>query len=284
MVIIGPKIDNKVKEKVISKCIGLNKIIYIVPELFEITLSNARLTQIDDIPAFYIENIYLSQEQRILKRIFDIIVSLIGIVISSPIMLICYILIRLYDHGPAIYSQERVTRNNKKFKLYKFRTMVVDAEKLTGPVLATDKDDRITPIGAILRSTRLDELPQLFNVLIGDMSIVGPRPERQYFIDQFKQYIPDFEYRLTVKAGITGLAQVLGKYSTTPEDKLRYDLLYVRNYSFLLDLRIILQTIKIMFMKSSSQGLKKEKTVEELLKSMNYNVYKEVGVTRLEKV
>lgn len=284
VVIIGPKIDNKVKEKIISKCIGLNKIIYIVPELFEITLSNARLTQIDDIPAFYIENIYLSQEQRILKRTFDIIVSLIGIIISSPIMLICYILIRLYDHGPAIYSQERVTRNNKKFKLYKFRTMVVDAEKLTGPVLATDKDDRITPIGAILRSTRLDELPQLFNVLIGDMSIVGPRPERQYFIDQFKQYIPDFEYRLTVKAGITGLAQVLGKYSTTPEDKLRYDLLYIRNYSFLLDLRIILQTIKIMFMKSSSQGLKKEKTVEELLKSMNYNVYKEVGVTRLEKV
>lgn len=143
---------------------------------------------------------------------------------------------------------------------------MVDAEKYTGPVLATDKDPRITPIGALLRTTRIDELPQFFNVLMGDMSIVGPRPERQHFIAQFEKDIPDFGYRLATKAGITGLAQVLGKYTTTPKDKLRYDLLYIRNYSFMLDIKIILQTIKIMFMKVSSQGVETKKMVDKIEK------------------
>lgn len=281
-VIIGPKLDSRQKESIISHCIGVEKTIFIVPELFEIALFNAKLTQFDDIPVFCIENLELSLEQRIAKRGFDIFISLIGITLSSPIMLLAYIAIKLYDRGPAIFAQERVTRGNKVFKLYKFRTMVVNAEKHTGPVLATDKDPRITPLGAFMRSTRIDELPQLFNVLFGHMSIVGPRPERQYFIDQFKQYIPDFGYRLAVKAGITGLAQVLGKYTTTPEDKLRYDLLYIRNYSFLLDLRIVLQTIKTIFMKTSSKGFAEQKSFEELVKSMNYNVYKELGVTTIE--
>lgn len=281
-IIIGPKLDSKKKESIISHCLGVNKTVFIVPELFEIALFNAKLTQFDDVPVFCIENLQLSLEQRIAKRVFDLIVSLIGLVLASPIMLMAYIGIKLSDGGPAIFAQERVTRDNKVFKLYKFRTMVVNAEKHTGPVLATDKDPRITPLGAFMRSTRIDELPQLFNVIFGHMSIVGPRPERQYFIDQFKQYIPDFEYRLAVKAGVTGLAQVLGKYTTTPEDKLRYDLLYIRNYSFLLDLRIVLQTIKTVFMKTSSQGFAEQKTFEELAKSMNYNVHKELGVTRIE--
>lgn len=282
-VIIGPKLDGKVKQSIISYCIGAGKIVFIVPELFEIALFNAKLTQFDDVPAFCIENLQLSLEQRIVKRIFDLVVAIIGIVLSSPIMLLAYLGIKIYDRGPAIFAQERVTRGNKIFKLYKFRTMVVNAEKHTGPVLATDKDPRITRLGALMRSTRIDELPQLFNVLFGHMSVVGPRPERQYFIDQFKQYIPDFGYRLAVKAGVTGLAQVLGKYTTTPEDKLRYDLLYIRNYSFLLDLRIVMQTIKTVFMKTSSQGFAEQKTFDELAKSMNYNVYKELGVTRIEQ-
>ena len=170
-------------------------------------------------------------------------------------MLATLIAIRLYDGGPVVFSQERITRWKKPFNLYKFRTMVVDAEKLTGPVLATEKDCRITPLGSLLRATRIDELPQLFNVLSGDMSLVGPRPERQYFIDQFSMDLPYFEYRLSVKAGITGLAQVLGKYTTTPMNKLKFDLMYIRDYSFLLDIKIILQTIRIIFVKESSQGI-----------------------------
>lgn len=281
-VIIAPKLDSKIKQSIISHCIGADKTVFVVPELFEISLFNAKLTQFDDVPVFCIENLQLSMEQRVLKRTFDLIVSIIGIVLSSPIMLLAYIMIKLSDGGPAIFAQERVSRNNRLFKLYKFRTMIVNAEKHTGPVLATDKDPRITRMGAFMRSTRIDELPQLFNVLFGHMSIVGPRPERQFFIDQFKQSIPDFEYRLAVKAGITGLAQVQGKYTTTPDDKLRYDLLYIRNYSFLLDLRIVMQTIKTVFMKTSSQGVTEQKTFEELAKNMNCNVYKELGVTKIE--
>ncbi len=282
VVIIGPKLDSKDKESIISHCVGFDKTIFIVPELFEITLFNAKLTQVDDIPVFCIEKLQLSREQRIGKRIMDILISLTGIYLTLPIMIFTYLGIRLYDGGPAIFTQDRVTRGNKEFRLYKFRTMVMNAEKLTGPVLATDKDPRITPLGGFLRATRIDELPQLFNVLFGHMSIVGPRPERQFFIDQFKQYIPDFEYRLAVKAGITGLAQVLGKYTTTPEDKLRYDLLYIRNYSFLLDLRIMLQTIKILFMKASSQGVSEQATFEELAASMHYDLQREVGVIKVE--
>ncbi|MCT4619065.1 MAG: sugar transferase [Marinisporobacter sp.] len=283
-VCMSANLDSKYKEKIISYCVELDKTIYIIPELFEITLFNAKLTQFDDVPAFCIENFHLTIEQRFMKRTFDIVVSLIGIILSAPLMVMAYISIKLYDRGPAIFAQERVTRGNKKFKVYKFRTMIMDAEKHTGPVLATDKDPRITPMGGIFRSIRIDELPQLFNVLKGDMSVVGPRPEREFFINEFKKEIPDFQYRVAVKAGVTGLAQVLGKYTTTPKDKLRFDLLYIRNYSFFLDLKIVLQTIKTMFMKASSQGVTEDKSLEELLKSLNYNVYEEIGVTKMERL
>ncbi|MCT4593977.1 MAG: sugar transferase [Anaeromicrobium sp.] len=280
---IGTDISSEEKAKIISYSANLNKTVYIIPELYEISLFNAKLTQFDDVPAFCIENLNLTIEQRISKRLFDIAISLIGIILSSPLMIMAYVSIRLYDRGPALFSQERVTRGNRKFKVHKFRSMIVDAEKKTGPVLATDRDPRITPMGRIYRATRIDELPQLFNVLRGDMSIVGPRPEREFFIEQFKEDIPDFEYRTSVKAGVTGLAQVLGKYTTTPEDKLRFDLLYIRNYSFISDLKIIFQTIKIMFMKASSQGVQEEKSIEEMLNKLNYEVYEEIGVTRMEK-
>ena len=144
--------------------------------------------------------------------------------------------------------------------------MINDAEKITGPVLATKDDPRITKVGKILRATRLDELPQLFNVLKGEMSLVGPRPERPYFVDKYVQEIPSYAYRTTVKSGITGLAQVLGKYRTTPEDKLRFDLLYIRNYSFMLDLKIILQTIKILLIKDSSEGTTREARLKSYLR------------------
>lgn len=269
-VIISPELNNSEKAKIISQCISLNKSIYIIPELFEISLFNARITQFDDLPVFCIDKLNLSVEQQFIKRAFDIIVAIICIILTSPVMLLTYISIKLYDGGPALFSQDRITRWNREFKLYKFRTMVVDAEEMTGPVLATEKDSRITPMGAFLRATRIDELPQFFNVLAGDMSIIGPRPERRFFIEQFEKDIPEFSHRLAVKAGITGLAQVMGKYTTAPKDKLRFDLIYIRNYSFLLDLKIFFQTIRIMFMKAASKGVAEKKVSEFILKDLEF--------------
>ncbi|WKV08017.1 sugar transferase [Thermoanaerobacterium sp. CMT5567-10] len=198
-------------------------------------------------------------------------------------MFIISILIKATSPGPVIYSQTRITENEREFKVYKFRTMVKDAEKMTGPVLATDNDPRITKIGKILRATRLDELPQLLNVLKGERSFVGPRPEIPYFVRQFKEQYPTYRYRYNIKAGITGLAQVLGKYTTDADDKLRLDLIYIMNYSVWLDLKILLLTLKIVLTKEASSGIKGDMTLEELLKSMDYNVYNEFGVTKLDR-
>ena len=255
---IGSSIEYKLKNEIISYCVGRDKVVYLVPKLFEIAMINTKIVQIDDVPAFEIDNFHLSMEDRIFKRLFDLLLSTIGLLITLPIMGLIALIIKAYDHGPVLYKQKRVTQGNREFNLYKFRTMVVEAEKGTGPVLATEEDPRITIPGRFLRATRLDELPQLFNVFKGDMSIVGPRPERKHFIDQFVKEIPDFKYRVIVKAGITGLAQVLGKYTTSPEDKVRFDLLYIRNYSFLLDIKIILNTVKIIFSKESSEGFKEK--------------------------
>jgi len=281
-VFICASLNGNIKTKIMTYCIGKSKVVYIVPELFEIALIKAKMEQFDDVPAFKIDNLYLSLENRIGKRFIDLFFSFIGITLTLPIMIIVALFIKIYDGGNVIFAQERITRENKSFKLYKFRTMILNAEAYTGPVLATDSDPRITPMGKFFRSTRLDELPQLFNVLKGEMSLVGPRPERQYFIDQFKEEIPNFKYRVTVKAGLTGLAQVLGKYSTDPKNKLRYDLLYIRDYSLLLDIKIILQTIKIMFMKNSSAGIKEDEDLQQLLKHLECTVYDEVGITKID--
>jgi len=281
-VFICASLDNDKKSRIVSYCAGLDKVVYIVPELFEIALIKSQVEQFEDIPVFKIDSLYLSMEDRVAKRMLDFIVSLIGLICLSPVLLIIAASIKLHDRGPVIYTQDRVTRGNKVFKLYKFRSMIVDAEKHTGPVLATDHDPRITPLGRFLRATRLDELPQLFNVLKGEMSLVGPRPERPCFVEQFSEEIPDFKYRVTVKAGVTGLAQVMGKYSTTPDDKLRYDLLYIRNYSFFLDLKIILQTIKILFMKGRSEGVSEDKPLEEIFKELNCKTFEELGATKID--
>ncbi|MFW6029786.1 MAG: sugar transferase [Halanaerobiales bacterium] len=279
---IGSSVDNKIKSDIISYCIGKDKVVYLVPELFEIAMIKAKTVQLDDVPVFEIDNLHLSIEEQIIKRVFDLILSTIGLIIAIPIMAIVAIIIKLYDRGPVLFTQSRVTQGNKSFNVYKFRTMVVDAEKKTGPVLATEKDPRITPLGRFLRATRIDELPQLFNVFKGDMSMVGPRPERQHFIDQFTEEIPHFKYRVVVKAGVTGLAQVLGKYTTSPEDKVRFDLLYIRNYSILLDIEIILKTIKVVFLKESSSGVKDDKSLKEIFDEMNIKVYEETSVTKLD--
>lgn len=279
VVFLCDDIDLGLKKEIVDICLSTRKSIYIIPDIYEIALLNSKLSRADDIPIFKVQKLGLTLEQKFAKRLLDIIVSLIGIIITSPIMLIVVIAIKLTDGGDIFYKQERVTENEKKFNVLKFRTMVMNAEKLTGPVLAGENDPRITKVGRILRATRIDELPQFFNILFGDMSVVGPRPERPFFVEQFKEEIPDYKYRTIVKAGLTGLAQVLGKYSTTPEDKARYDVLYVRNYSILLDFKLIIQTIKIMFMKESSEGVKDEVDFNQLMKEE----YSEVTIDLDEK-
>ncbi|MGJ7045773.1 sugar transferase [Thermoanaerobacterium thermosulfurigenes] len=280
---ICDKIDEEIKSDIISEAVKFKKHIFIVPDFKDILLTKSQFIQFDDVPTISIDYPMLTTEQKIIKRIGDVFLSLFGLIISSPIMLIISLFIKLTSPGPVIYSQTRVTENEREFKVYKFRTMVKDAEKMTGPVLATDNDPRITRIGKILRATRLDELPQLLNVLKGDMSFVGPRPERPYFVRQFEDQYPPYRYRHNVKAGITGLAQVLGKYTTDADDKLRLDLIYIMNYSVWLDIKILLLTLKIALTKEASSGVKNDMTLEELLKSMDYNVYNEFGVTKLEK-
>lgn len=265
VVFICNDVDYNVKRNIVDSCLANRKSIYIIPDIYEIALLSSKLNRADDIPMFKVQKLGLTLEQKVFKRIMDILISLVGIIISSPIMILVVIAIKLSDGGNIFYKQERVTENEKTFNVLKFRTMVMNAEKLTGPILAGEDDPRITKVGKILRATRLDELPQFFNILLGDMSVVGPRPERPFFVEQFKKEIPDYKYRTIVKAGLTGLAQVLGKYSTTPEDKVRYDLLYIKNYSILLDLKLVLQTIKIMFMKESSEGVKEEQDFSSIV-------------------
>ena len=253
-VFISADVKLELREKILPLCIAYNKEICFIPQYFDLSIISSSLYKIDDIPTFRISNMGLTPEERIVKRSVDLLFGIIATVLSLPMGLILMGLIKL-DGGPIFYVQDRLTEGNKLFKILKFRTMLPDAEKESGPVLAGDKDPRITPLGGFMRALRLDELPQLINVIKGDMSLVGPRPERPYFTEQFEKEIPEYRFRLKVKAGLTGLAQVEGKYNTSVENKLRYDLIYINNYSILRDFIIMLQTIKILFMKESTEGV-----------------------------
>lgn len=219
---------------------------YIAPKISDIIIRGADDIRLFDTPLMLCRNYGLDFEQRLCKRAFDIVFSLIVLIPALPIMLICALCIKLHDGGPVLYKQTRLTIDEKEFQVYKFRSMIVDAEKNGIPQLCTEADDRITPVGKFLRKCRLDELPQLFNILKGDMSVVGPRPERPELSDEYKKEMPEFGYRLKVKAGLTGYAQVTGVYDTSPYDKLKMDLMYIENYSLRMDLQIILMTIKTM--------------------------------------
>lgn len=255
-VIVTDGLKEIFKNNIMTYCLSkMHKDVYLVPKLYEINIVNSKIDQIRDTPVFLSQSLHLTITQRFIKRTIDIVVSVIGLIIASPIMLVSALLIKLHDKGPVLYKQERITRNNKTFMLYKFRSMIVDAEKYTGAVWQMENDPRITKIGKFLRATRMDELPQLLNVLKGEMSLIGPRPEREIFIQEFVKSIPDFKYRVNVKPGITGLAQVLGKYNSEPVDKLRFDLIYIRNYSPWLDFKILFLTIRAVLDKDSSATL-----------------------------
>lgn len=262
-------LSSKKREKVAQYCLALNKNIYILPELYEISVRHSGMQQIDDIPFFSCKPMTLTLEEKIIKRLFDLVASTIAIILTSPIMLAVAILIKKDDGGSVFYKQERITENYRAFNVIKFRTMVENAEQISGATLSTKDDPRITKIGKKLRAMRIDELPQLFNIFLGDMSFVGPRPERDVFIREYTKTVPEFIYRLNVKAGLTGLAQVRGKYNTTPQDKLKMDLLYINDFSFINDIKICLLTVKVIFSKDSTEGIDGEVKNKEVFEKLN---------------
>jgi exopolysaccharide biosynthesis polyprenyl glycosylphosphotransferase len=272
VVLLSPSLSKEERAEILSYCSRYGKEVLIVPELFELFILDAEPQQIDDMLVLSIQPPGLSAAQLFIKRIFDIVMSASLLLLLSPVIVLLLILVPLTSKGPAIFKQERMGRDGKEYLIYKFRSMVHDAEKKTGPTLATDNDPRITPLGRFIRATRLDEIPQLFNVLKGDMSLVGPRPERAFFIEQFCESIPDYTYRMSVKPGITGLAQVMAKYSTTVEDKLRFDLMYVRNYSLALDIKILLQTLRVVFQWEASEGIKSDDDLKSLYNYFNLEI------------
>lgn len=247
----------QVRNQLLKYCYDKKIRAYITPKISDVIVTGAEKIHLFDTPLLLARNSGLLIEQRIIKRAMDIIFSLIAIIVSSPFMLIFAFCIKLYDGGPVFYTQERVTRGGKAFKIIKFRSMKVDAER-EGARLASKGDARITPIGKVLRATHLDELPQIYNIFLGDMSLVGPRPERKEIAEEYEQVVPEFRFRLKVKAGLTGYAQIYGKYNTTPYDKLKLDLTYIENYSVLLDLKLMLMTFKIMFQKDNTEGVDQE--------------------------
>lgn len=234
-------------------CFENNKRLFVLPTVDDIIFHNANQTVIGDSLVYQCRNRTFTIEQLLVKRLMDIVFSLIGIVVSSPIMLVAALIVKLQDGGPVLFKQVRYTRNYARFTLMKFRSMIVDAEK-NGAQFTTQGDDRITPFGRFMRATRIDELPQFFNILKGEMSLVGPRAERIENVDFYCERMPEFRYRMKVKAGLTGYAQIYGKYNTNFEDKLKLDLLYIENCSILNDLQLMFMTLKILFMKDSTEG------------------------------
>ena len=231
---------------------------YSLPKLGDILVRSGREMNMFDTQLYYYANDDLQPDQALIKRATDIVLSLAFMVLSSWIFILAAVAIKLHDGGPVFYTQKRLTKGGAVFDILKFRTMVPDAESKCGAVLASEDDPRITPAGRVLRATRMDELPQLINVLKGEMSLVGPRPERPELAAELEKDMPEFAYRLKFKAGLTGSAQVFGKYNTTAYDKLKMDLAYMTNYSFWLDIKIILMTPRVLFMKEATEGIEHE--------------------------
>lgn len=268
IVYLAGHIQDEEKTKIYDMLIRNRTKLFLNTSFENMVIVNPNIMSIEDESVIEVSNFQISPEDDLIKRLVDIAVSLVLTIIASPIMLITAILIKATSKGPVFYKQVRITKDQKEFNILKFRTMSATAEKESGPVLATANDVRVTAIGKYLRSLRIDELPQLINVLRGDMSLVGPRPERPFFVDQFNEENPYYYLRHNVRAGITGYAQVYGKYATDFNSKLNFDLVYIKKYSFILDIKILLQTIKILFDKVSSQGLEEEVEVGEIPKSI----------------
>ena len=245
---------------------------YVAPKLTDIMIRGAKNISLFDTPLLLVKGTGLTPAQRVGKRIMDIVLCSVAMIVAAPIMAVVAVAIKLEDGGPVFFKQKRMTRNGREFDILKFRSMIVDAEKYAGAVLATDNDPRITKVGKFIRATRLDEIPQILNILKGDMSIVGPRPERKVLADEYCKDIPEFPYRLKVRGGLTGYAQIYGKYNTSAYDKLRLDLMYIENYSLLLDIKLIILTLRIIFSKESTEGIdiqqENQRKIQQLLEEL----------------
>lgn len=251
-------IPSHMRNMVLKYCYEKSIRAYSTPKISDVIIRSAESLHLFDTPLLLSRNNGLSFEQRFVKRGVDIALSLAALLFLSPVFIAAAAAVKLYDGGPVFYFQERCTKDGKVFRICKFRSMVVDAEKEGHSIPASDRDPRITPVGRVLRAARIDELPQVFNILKGDMSIVGPRPERVEHVGLYTRQIPEFGYRMKVKGGLTGYAQVYGKYNTTAYDKLKLDLMYIQNYSLMLDIGIIFKTVKVLFMKESTEGFHAE--------------------------
>lgn len=275
-VILGTGFGGSGVSLIADKCMKKNIQLIFIPVAFSIISNGASMSTIDDIMVFSAAKYHLDAEELFVKRILDITISILALVLFSPLMLIVAIGIKISSPGPVLYTQLRVGRNNKEFTVYKFRSMCDNAENSTGIIKSTANDTRLTKFGNFIRKTRLDELPQFINTLIGNMSVVGPRPERKFFTDVYEQEIPFYSFRHNVNPGITGMAQIYGKYNTAPEFKTLYDLYYInkcKKWGILLaDISIMLQTINVFFSRSKAEGTFDLKSVKTMLhKSENDN-------------
>ena len=255
-------LPNTEKGHALKLCFDMNKRVYFTPKISDIIVKSSEELNLFDTPLFLCRNIGLKWSQLAVKRFLDLLLSAVALVLLSPLMLLTAVAIKADDGGPVFYRQERCTIGGRRFMILKFRSMIVDAEKDGKPHPAGEHDDRITRVGRFIRATRIDELPQLINILTGDMSIVGPRPERWEHVEKYTSDIPEFSYRMKVRGGLTGYAQVYGKYNTEPLDKLKLDLYYITNYSILLDVQIVFETVKILFQKESTEGFAEDTTNE----------------------
>ncbi len=251
------------RNQLIKYCFEQNIRCYGIPKITDIMIRHSESIDLFDTPLLLFRNNGLTYRQMFVKRTMDIAISLAGILLSSPVMLLIAAAVKCYDGGPVFYRQKRQTKDAREFEILKFRSMIVDSEK-NGARLAKEHDNRITPVGRVIRRLHFDELPQLFNILKGDMAFVGPRPERKEITEEYQRAIPEFPYRLKVKAGLTGYAQVYGQYNTVPYDKLKLDLTYITNYSLWLDIKLMILTVRILFQKEKSEGV--DDTQETALK------------------
>lgn len=251
------QIDYQLREELMYYCINQKKVFYVTPTITDIVASGFENRHFIDSPLMKYNCYQESLSMAFFKRCIDICVSLFGLIVTLPLTLGTMLAIKLEDGGSVFFKQERYTKDWKRFDIIKFRSMVMDAEK-DGAMLCRANDSRITKVGAVIRRFRIDEIPQLLNVLKGDMSLVGPRPERVENVEKYTEELPQFAYRLQVKSGLTGYAQLYGKYNTSAYDKLRLDLIYIENRSLILDLKLIMLTLKILFIPESTEGFSEE--------------------------
>lgn len=252
-------VPSEIRNRILKFCYEHEIRTYVTPKLSDIIVRGSTDITLFDTPLLLVKGNGLTPMQRFFKRVLDLAICMPAAIIASPIMLVTAIAIKLEDGGPVFFKQARATLHGDVFNILKFRSMIVDAEKEGHAIPATDKDPRITKVGNIIRPCRIDELPQLLNIIKGDMSIVGPRPERVEHMEKYSEEIPEFIFRTKVKGGLTGFAQIYGKYNTSAYDKLRLDLMYIENYSIIQDLKLIFLTLRILFKKESTQGFDAQK-------------------------